>query len=349
MVGSRSAAVNSKPFIQGLVFIAGLLGLVAAHADGDPVPMLIDKLQTSDSYLVRTQAAAILGRIGDDRAEQALIVRLREDSSYAVRGASAGALGHIGGGRVVGPLFQALDDEDSVVRELARKALLSVQGPGVTDALRVHIFEGNAKERAIACERLTVLTQAGDADAASVLLEALPSSSQRDQIEAAVAALPPDKARQVLLPALASDEPELQLTAVRMLATHQQPEVLDALIVAYNRTGEDEQVKQALRQSLHSRRAQFDIPLLITQAKGEDRSIKARAVRLLALCDDANALRTLLDLLKSDEPFVQGTVALALADADLRIALPQVKDLRGRCQNQRLQSILDAVIARLSK
>ena len=341
--------MNRKPlFLSAFVFLS-LLGSVVVNADGDPVPMLLDKLQNSDRYLIRTQAAAVLGRIGDPRAEQPLITRLSEDSSYAVRGASAGALGHLGGGRVVGPLFRALNDTDPVVQQIARKALLSVKGPGVTEALRLQLAEGNSSERDIAMQRLISLCQEGNSDAAQSLVDVLPQAKDKATIIASLKQLPEDKARVLALKALKADEAIQRITAVQLLSSYRQDIVLQSLINAYNQPGEEEEVKAALRTSLRSRRAQLDIAQLIADSRSDDRNVQTRAIRLLALVDDEDALRNLLALLNAKEIFVQSSVALALADADVRVALPQIRQLRKREHNPRLQSVLDAVISKLSR
>ena len=340
--------MNSKRFLGNIVIILSMLASVVVIADGDPVPMLLDKLQNSDRYLVRTQAAAVLGRIADHRAEQALITRLSEDSSYAVRAASAGALGQIGGGRVIGPLFHALSDEDPVVQQLARKALLKVKGPGVTDALRVQLAEGNSSEHDIALQRLVSLCVEGDEDAAQILLDELPQAKNSALMIDSMTQLPPDKRRDLALRALKADEAIQRITAVQLLQDQNQDIVLQSLIDAYNLPGEEEAVKIALRKALRSRRSQLDISTLIADSKSEDRDRQSRAIRLLALYDDADALRTLLSLLHAKELYVQSSTALAMADADLRIALPQIKDLRQQTKNPRLQSILDTVISKLS-
>lgn len=341
--------MNSKRFVFSTVMLLSFLGSVVVNADADPVPMLLDKLQNSDRYLVRTQAAAVLGRIADPRAEQPLIAKLSEDPSYAVRAAAAGALGHMGGGRVVGPLFKALTDEDPVVQEIARKSLLAIKGPGVSDALRLQMAEGNTKERDIALKRLLSLCGEGNSEAAQALLDELPKVKDSAPIVASLKQLPPDKRRALALDGLNADEAIQIITSVQLLDDQEQEVVLQSLINAYNRLSMDEAVKDALRSSLYARRSKLDIPTLMSESQSEDPKIQTRAIRLLAISSDAAALRRLLELLNSQEDSVQRTVALAMADAELRVALPQIKNLRQHEKNPRLQSTLDAVIHKLSR
>jgi len=120
-------------------------------------------LNDSDSYVQYTAAQA-LGRIGDPRAVDPLILVLNDsasslppmerqsirfmalyalvkigepaidplilalnDSSSSVRCYAADALGEIGDPRAVDPLIDALNDEDEDVREAAMEALEKIQ------------------------------------------------------------------------------------------------------------------------------------------------------------------------------------------------------------------------------
>ena len=70
----------------------------------------------------RNFAANALGRIGDERAVEPLLVALR-DADENVRDYAASALGDIGDARAVEPLIAALRDADENVRFWAAKAL----------------------------------------------------------------------------------------------------------------------------------------------------------------------------------------------------------------------------------
>lgn len=322
----------------------------AARAQSDPVPLLIDKLQNSDSFRVRTQAAAVLGRLRDERATQPLIEALGADDSYAVRGASASALGFIGGKKVVGPLFQALGDADSLVQSLSEKALGEVQGEGVVAAFRLHLIEGREREQTLAFIRIKQLAARGDDEAIQVLIEVLPDPRRRAEVEKVLAAIPAERARSALLPALQSEDAEVRASAARLLAGFPAEDVVDALADAYDRAGEEESVRHELRTSITSMKNLLDLDDLVDEARqGETRADRARAIRLLGVTGGLLGSATLEELLDDPDPFVQGAAALALADAGASKAVPKIVRLRSRTDNERLRNILDAVLKILRK
>ncbi|MBN2358457.1 MAG: HEAT repeat domain-containing protein, partial [Deltaproteobacteria bacterium] len=223
---------------------------LTAAAQADNVQLLIDKLERGDSFRVRTQAAAVLGRLNDPRAVDPLIRCLREDDSYAVRGAAAAALGHVGGATAVDSLFTALSDDDSFVRSLAENALLEMSGPGVADALRGHMFDGASKERTIAFRRLLKLAEASDSAAIAILVDALAIKEFRGDSEQLLGRLPGERVVPLLLPALKADDAEMRMTAVRLLMLHPSPQVVDALGAAYSRAAEEESVRSEVKRAL---------------------------------------------------------------------------------------------------
>jgi HEAT repeat protein len=74
---------------------------------------------------MRCNAAEALGRIGDVRAVEPLLIALKE-SITDVRNISAEALGKIGDARAIEPLITALDDNSWNVRSAAARALVSM-------------------------------------------------------------------------------------------------------------------------------------------------------------------------------------------------------------------------------
>ncbi|HEX2572178.1 MAG TPA: HEAT repeat domain-containing protein [Polyangia bacterium] len=91
-------------------------------ARADRVDDLTRTLREDSSYKVRTQAALVLGKLGDARAVEPLIAALR-DENEAVRAAAAAALGQIGDGRGSAALAGLRQDSSSLVRMSAEKAL----------------------------------------------------------------------------------------------------------------------------------------------------------------------------------------------------------------------------------
>ncbi len=90
------------------------------------VESLIVALKDDDSYIV-WRAAVSLGRIGDPRANNALI-RTLKDSDGLVRGGAAWALGEIGSTKGLKPMKQALKKEkDPTVKEALQEAIVKLE------------------------------------------------------------------------------------------------------------------------------------------------------------------------------------------------------------------------------
>ena len=87
------------------------------------VEHLIEALQTDYDPIARWTSVEALGRIGDARAAAPLIAVLKNDSSADVRWHAADSLGTLGDVRAIEALTAALKDQDSWVRDFAKKSL----------------------------------------------------------------------------------------------------------------------------------------------------------------------------------------------------------------------------------
>lgn len=96
--------------------------LAAAPARADRVDELCRALTSDASWRVRLQAAVVLGKLGDRRAEPALEDALG-DVNETVRGMAAQLLGDLGGETAVAALKRAQRDRSAFVREKALAAL----------------------------------------------------------------------------------------------------------------------------------------------------------------------------------------------------------------------------------
>ncbi len=85
-----------------------------------------------DTYWqVRGKAAVLLGKIGDDRAVDALIKAFESEKRVPLREKIAEILGEIGDAQAIRPLVDAFDDEDWDLRQKAAKALEKIGLPAV--------------------------------------------------------------------------------------------------------------------------------------------------------------------------------------------------------------------------
>jgi hypothetical protein len=126
---------------RGLAVAASLF-LFCPSSRADAVAKLVDALNGARSYKVRIQAAALLGRLRDARAGQALVRSAASDSSPLVREIAVKLIAHspagerLPAGSVRQALKQALSDDDSGVRRQAAASLAELQRSAGAHAAR---------------------------------------------------------------------------------------------------------------------------------------------------------------------------------------------------------------------
>jgi HEAT repeat protein len=119
-----------------MLLIPAMLGMSCAQLAGDQVEKMIERKDVTGLIMVledknlqsdvRARAALGLGEIGDTRGVEPLIQALQDEDSF-LRQMSAVALGNIGDARAIEPLTKALQDEDSHVRQAAAEALEKIE------------------------------------------------------------------------------------------------------------------------------------------------------------------------------------------------------------------------------
>jgi hypothetical protein len=115
------------------------LGLAASKTDELGTALLSDP-----SFKVRTQAALLLGKLGDKAGIEPLSRALADDNK-TVRAMAAQSLGKLGGEKAAGALRALLGREkDTFVRTQAEKALAAIGGGGGGDAKdrKIHLKFG---------------------------------------------------------------------------------------------------------------------------------------------------------------------------------------------------------------
>jgi hypothetical protein len=114
--------------------------LLAAPASAGKMEDLAQALRGSSSHRVRTQAALVLGDLGD-RAAVPILLQALSDPSDAVRGASATALGVLGDPAATPALDRLSSDPSSYVRGAAARARerISARGKPPAGAARYRV------------------------------------------------------------------------------------------------------------------------------------------------------------------------------------------------------------------
>jgi HEAT repeat protein len=137
------------------------------------VQPLCDALK-SENADVRRDAAETLGKIGDARAVEPLILAVknqdRNGGRVAGAGAAAAALSEIKDARAVEPFIAALKDEDKVVREVAAVALGKI---GDARAVEPFIAALKDEDKAVREVAAVALGKMGDTRAVEPLIRAL--------------------------------------------------------------------------------------------------------------------------------------------------------------------------------
>jgi len=120
MKTARAVTVALVLGLANLVAITGP-GLAASKTD-----KLSSALLTDPSFKVRTQAALLLGKLGD-KAGVVPLIRALSDDNKAVRAMAAKSLGKLGGENAATALRKLLQREkESFVRKQAEKALATI-------------------------------------------------------------------------------------------------------------------------------------------------------------------------------------------------------------------------------
>jgi hypothetical protein len=113
--------------VAAVVTFALALGVAASGLAANKTDTLVAALLGDSSFKVRTQAALLLGKLGDKAAVDPLVRALGDDHK-TVRAMAAQSLGKLGGEKAVAGLKALLQREsDGFVRGQAEKALAAIR------------------------------------------------------------------------------------------------------------------------------------------------------------------------------------------------------------------------------
>jgi HEAT repeat protein len=107
-----------------------LISMYALENMGEKAVGPLTKTLKDKDWRIRANAAIVLGKIGDEKAQKSLSGALKgmfnKDRNNYVRGKAAEALGNIGSEKAINSLTKALKDEDKYVRDKASLALQKI-------------------------------------------------------------------------------------------------------------------------------------------------------------------------------------------------------------------------------
>ncbi|MBE0696441.1 MAG: HEAT repeat domain-containing protein, partial [Anaerolineaceae bacterium] len=220
-----------------------------------PIEQLLADLHDAD-FMARSDAARELGKSGNPRAVAALLPNLN-DPDWRVRRNAVQALGGLKAKAAVGGLIAALEDRTLTVRTRAAVALGRIKDPGSIQALLVALQPGDGRVSESAAQALKKFGKAA-IPAIKAELETTAASSRQDKeklclleilaelrcvdaldglvallddadsmvrwrVLMALANLPDQRARQIVIGVLSSSDPLMRIYAAQAVARMNDP------------------------------------------------------------------------------------------------------------------------------
>lgn len=338
-----------------------LVGLVGAWALGatwparaaaeaeNRVEFLAGKLKDASSFKVRLKAAVMLGRLADPRAVGPLVQALRDDN-YVVRGAAARALGNLGHPLAVNSveaLFRLVDDEEPFVQQEARQALARLLGEDSQESFIAILESDRPNARLTAVQ---VLASRDSPPSRAALLVALGDEDEEVRAEAGAALR--KLARPELLALLRQglarrDAYRVQAAAVTLCGELKLTEVMQELAGLLVADDVVPEVKKEAALALSGMKQLLDVGRLVTQSSSSDRGEQSQAIQLLGLHGGREAVDALLVLLKHEDVFVRQRAVFALGDAGDPRALPALEFLLSDESDPRIRQLIERTLRKL--
>ena len=249
-----------------------IAGLVSRG--GNVVPRLLKRLSGRQDPRFRWRTAEVLGRIGDGRAVDPLIEALQDDDS-GVREAAATALAKIGDPKAVQPLTEALEDEEPAVQIRAALGLADFPDPDATRvAALTQLFERSMPEAVAEAE-------AAKAELEGTAEEEEPAAGEAEEEEEGP---PPDTRFEVR---------EAIVRALGRMAADIPEEALPTVNAALDDPDPHETVRIAACEALGQLGRAESAPLLIPRLSDMSAGVATAAAWALAQIDDPSATEAL--------------------------------------------------------
>jgi HEAT repeat protein len=342
------------------VFVAAVIAPMAPATAAEPVaPMSAESFARLVVALrgaperpmkVRLQAALIMGRLADEAAVPALIECLENDLDYPVRAACALAVGNLGDVRGVEALFNRLDDEEELVREEARLALLKLARPEALPYMYAAREQGGTRARLALVE---LLAQTDGAESGALLVELLGDRepSVREKAAASLRKLDAQRVGPLLARSLEHPSYRIKVQVARLLGERRHVESIPRLADLAGSPLEAVEVQAAAREALRAMREALDVQKLAAEAKNPelDREQRRRSLVLLSALGTPDALQACLDVLAGPDESMRGSAAQALAEMGNPRALPALREAERKSENARIGKVIGISIRKLER
>jgi len=166
--------------------------------DASPAFPALRKLLTHSEVATRGMSGLALGSIGDDESFDALVKMLRDDDDSYARRCAAWALGELKNQKAMGPLKEALNDSDALVKSNAHNAIerltfrqefQDVTGPAKAVYEGVWLISGSSILMERRLSRAVAMIRSADESVRTPILEKLKSNKLESVKNSAILAL----------------------------------------------------------------------------------------------------------------------------------------------------------------
>jgi HEAT repeat protein len=317
----------------------------------DQFNLLADRLVHGVSFKVRIQAALILGAGGGPPAEPILREVLRDDAAPAVRAAAALALTDLDGPRAVGPLVEALADDDGFVRSEAGKALSLLatrQGAALAAPLAAALVAAPDVAKPVGLRVLGGLGEAGADGVVGLLGD--PSVAVRSAARGELAVLPAAEVNRALERGLKNGSFGIRSVVAQLAGERGDAEAIPALADAVADATEVPEVQEAARHALQTLKGGIDEHAEADRLRhAAEPQARIRALVLLAAKAGPGAEPACAEAVHDSSPLVQAYAVEALGELGDRRALPVLHELLGREELAPLDGVINSAIHRIER
>jgi HEAT repeat protein len=269
---------------------------------------LVAPLIHDPSPEVRAEAAAAIGRLGDEDAAM-LLFELLGDENELIQESAMGALSRMSPERVVPLLLQALSSDDTAVRVRAAETLGLLREPKTAPPLMTLAGDSREAVRRAALKALGEIDAPGVGDLLRAALrdgsslvrqQAVLSLGKRQEVETA-----PD-----LVPLLDDPDPRMRFVALRALGQIRNPEVVPRVIPFLAEARKE--LRFAAVEALGAIRAVAAVKPLTAILVDPDRNLRRATAESLGLIGDPQVVPSLILALEDEHWSVRCAASAAL-------------------------------------
>ena len=257
---------------------------------------------------MRAEAAAAIGRLGDEDAAM-LLFELLGDESELIQESAMGALARMPAERVVPLLLQALTSPEAQVRVRAAETLGLLRDPETAIAL---IALSKDPRETVRRAAIKALGEIETADVPDLLRAALldESSLVRQQAVLSLGKLQEEQAATDLLPLLDDPDPKMRFVTLRALGQIRNREVVPRITTFL--ADARKELRFAAVEALGSIRAVEAVRPLVDVLRDSDRNLRRAAAEALGAIADPQTVPPLLLALEDEHWSVRCAAATAL-------------------------------------